>query len=518
MKPIVRIKRINGKEYWYEDTPYYDPEKKQIRQKSRYLGKNVNGAPVKVRSEPVTGITSVPKAAFTHGNLLPLRQVVEELQIDRHLEDLKTEEEKDTILVLALHRILRPSAMHLVASWYEESSLSLDHPDLPLSSQQISELLTRIGESGMPEAFMQRLIRDMGTDTTLIYDITSFSSYSQLLSLLEYGYNRDGLDLPQVNFSLILDTERSIPVMYDLYPGSIVDVVTLKNTVAKIRALGVEKCTLVLDRGFYSQNNLEELIREQLSFVLPASLATKAVKELLTDAQRDLENAQYLQMYQREPVFVKPVVLKIEEKEIPGFCYYDLKREQNERNLFYLHLHDLKQKLESLRIPKWRRAEEVFRERAGGMANYFSWTIEGDRFLVEYRQNAIAQRVNRMGKQILLSHGPLGWEECLTVYRERDCVEKAFLTLKDDLEVLPLQVKKKSTLKGFLFVTFLSLILRMRLLKRMKETKVLDEYTVEGMLLELAKIKKVQLADGTVLTTEISKKQRGILEALGLCA
>jgi hypothetical protein len=24
MKPDVRIKIINGKEYWYEDTPYYD--------------------------------------------------------------------------------------------------------------------------------------------------------------------------------------------------------------------------------------------------------------------------------------------------------------------------------------------------------------------------------------------------------------------------------------------------------------------------------------------------------------
>ncbi|MDI6719125.1 MAG: IS1634 family transposase [Methanomicrobiales archaeon] len=518
MKPIVRIKQINGKEYWYEDTPYYDPEKKQIRQKSRYLGKNINGSPVKVRSEPVPGIASVPKAAYTHGNLLPLHQIVQELRMDEYLGDLATEEEKETILALAIHRILRPSAMHLVAAWYEENSLSLDHPDLPLSSQQISDLLSTLGESGVPEEFMHRLMRDLGTDSTLIYDITSLSSSSQLLPLLEYGYNRDGLDLPQVNFSLILDTERSIPVLYDLYPGSIVDVVTLKNTIARIQALGATQYTLVLDRGFYSQGNLEELLEEDLSFVIPASLASKPVKELLTDAQRDLESVQYLRMYQKEPIFVKPVVLRLREREIRGFCYYDLRREQNERNLFYLRLHDLKQKLESLRIPRWRRAEEVFREWAGGMANYFSWRQQEDRFVVEYRQNAIAQRVNRMGKQIILSHGPLDWEECLTVYRERDGVEKAFRTLKNDLQVLPLQVRKESTLKGFLFVTFLSLILRMRLLKRMQETGLLEEYTLEGMLLELAKIKKVRLANGEILTTEVSKKQRGILEVLGLCA
>jgi len=40
MKSTIRIKTINGKEYWYEDIPYYDKEKKQIRHRSKYLGKN----------------------------------------------------------------------------------------------------------------------------------------------------------------------------------------------------------------------------------------------------------------------------------------------------------------------------------------------------------------------------------------------------------------------------------------------------------------------------------------------
>jgi hypothetical protein len=49
MKPTLRIKKINGIEYWYEDIPYYDKEKKQIRHKSKYVGRNVNGKPVRVR-------------------------------------------------------------------------------------------------------------------------------------------------------------------------------------------------------------------------------------------------------------------------------------------------------------------------------------------------------------------------------------------------------------------------------------------------------------------------------------
>jgi hypothetical protein len=39
MKTFIRPKIINGIEYYYEITPYYDPEKKTVRQKSKYLGK-----------------------------------------------------------------------------------------------------------------------------------------------------------------------------------------------------------------------------------------------------------------------------------------------------------------------------------------------------------------------------------------------------------------------------------------------------------------------------------------------
>ena len=103
---------------------------------------------------------------------------------------------------------------------------------------------------------------------------------------------------------------------------------------------------MVLDRGFFSQGNLDELVQEGLSFIIPASLNLKQVKEVLTEAQRDLESPQYLQKYQKNPIFVKPISLTIKETDLRGFCYYDPKREQDERNLFYIRLHDLKQKLE----------------------------------------------------------------------------------------------------------------------------------------------------------------------------
>jgi transposase len=519
MKPNIRIKRINGKEYWYEDTPYYDNEKKQIRYHSRYLGKNVNGVPLKVRTEvSETESHSAPRAAHTYGHLLPLQEIIQDLHLDDYLKGTATEQDAQTILALALNRIVRPMAMHSIQTWYEETSLILDNPELQLNSQRISELLSEIGESGIPEQFMGELIRASGTQSTFIYDITSLSGYSQLLNLLEYGYNRDGLDLPQLNLSLVLDKEKGIPVMYDIYPGSIVDVTTLKNTIQKIGSLGIEHYTLVLDRGFFSQGNLEELLNENLSFIIPAATSLKDIKELLTEAQRDLSDPQYLKKYHKNPMFVKPVTFSLQGIKVNGFCYYDPKREQDERNLLYLRLHDMKVKLESVRIPRWRKPEDYFKEITGKLLNFFSWSVDGDRFVVSIKTNAVTQRLNRMGNQIIFSTGNLDWMECLSCYRERDAVEKAFKTMKQDLLTLPLNARKESTVRGFLFINFISLIIRLRLLRLMKESKLIEDFTVDNLLLELSKIKKIQLVNGDIIVSEITKKQRTILDILHLCA
>lgn len=57
---------------------------------------------------------------------------------------------------------------------------------------------------------------------------------------------------------------------------------------------------------------------------------------------------------------------------------------------------------------------------------------------------------------------------------------KAFCSLKADLPMIPLDVKNEATPKGCLFITFLGLIPRILLSKRMKDTKLLEQYTLEG--------------------------------------
>ena len=113
MKSFTRIKKINGQEYIYEITPYYDKEKKQIRQKSKYLGKNVNGVPVKVRSQD-----QVPKKVLSHGEFVPLKKIAEDLELEKILSGVLPGKEVWPILTLAMNYATRPRALTHIQSWY----------------------------------------------------------------------------------------------------------------------------------------------------------------------------------------------------------------------------------------------------------------------------------------------------------------------------------------------------------------------------------------------------------------
>ena len=147
MKPTRRIKVKNGIEYWYEETPYYDKEKKQIRHKSKYLGRNVEGQPVRMRSAPsevkekTKKKTATVKSSFDYGSIFVLQSITDDLHLDRYLEDLLPPSEASMVRALAFNRIIRPTAMKNVDSWYEGTSLALESPQINLASQRVSELL-----------------------------------------------------------------------------------------------------------------------------------------------------------------------------------------------------------------------------------------------------------------------------------------------------------------------------------------------------------------------------------------
>mgnify|MGYP003607030359 CR=1 FL=1 len=232
--------------------------------------------------------------------------------------------------------------------------------------------------------------------------------------------------MPQINLSLIVDKYLGIPVMYDLYPGSIADVSTLKNTVKKIEAQGAKNYALIMDRGFFATDNIDEMVSADLFFIIPPTSTLKNVKEAISAIHKSIDDPEYLKLYEKEPLFAMPVIIDVGKNRLNGYAYYDQKREHQERNTFYKRLYDLMEVLRSKNLKPWMNLGEVFRATGKRDAKFIEWKAADGKFQVSLRKNAVSQAINKMGKFILLYRGGFTWEECLALYRSKDIVEKGF--------------------------------------------------------------------------------------------
>jgi transposase len=119
------------------------------------------------------------------------------------------------------------------------------------------------------------------SDEYVAYDVTSVSSYSKNITELEWGYNRDKEKLPQINIGMYFGEETKLPLYYRVYPGSISDKAHLKYMVADNDFINGQKTRFVMDRGFYSADNLRYLTERGYRFVIALPTSLKYCTELI---------------------------------------------------------------------------------------------------------------------------------------------------------------------------------------------------------------------------------------------
>lgn len=140
-------------------------------------------------------------------------------------------------------------------------------------------------------------------------------------------------------------------------------------------------------------------------------------------------------------------------------------------------------------------------------------TAKDGKYHAYARNNAISQRENRMGRFMLVYNGKYTPTECLDPYRVKDQVEKAFKILKLDLGIFPLRERKPSTVRGLIFILYISLIVRLSMRRILSESGLNRKYSMDKVFLELEKLQMMEI-DGKMVESERTKKQKEILEAL----
>lgn len=511
MGSTIRTKVINGQEYLYEITYYYDPVTKRTRQRSRYLGKSIDGKPVRVRDAART-----PRFAFAYGDYLPLLAVIDALRLDALLSEHLSQAEAQMLLTLALNRVFSPLPLSQIEAWWEGTLLAHLCPDISLSPGTLSHLLESIGSSDLPLNFCRSFTRSQDSGGALLYALTLPSSWTDSISLSERNYNPDGPEMQQISLSLTVHRARGIPLWYEVYPGSITDVSALSHTIMALAGTGIQETALVMDRGFLSVANLDALLASPYEFVLPPTTTMKAMKQAYAALQATVGHPDNLYLYEGKALFVQETKLVVGDHSIAGFAYYSPSWEQQERESFYRQLHERMERLKEADLRPWMNPAEVAASVTGSYARYIAWIVDGDRFTVRTRPKAIAARVNRMGLTILLYRGDFTWKSCLDLYREKDLVEKSFDILKGEIGLMPPYQESREMVRGMLFVVFLALIIRMAFRAKVHDTGLQKQYPVDHILLELSKLRMVELANGSLMITEVTEKQREILDALGI--
>ena len=326
---------------------------------------------------------------YTYSDLLPVIMAARDLKLPDILKKIAGEY-ADILLIIAINSVVRPEAMDLVSEWYGDSYISTIYI-ADMSSAALSRAMTALGKMNPNHAFPHEIIKVTGISGVLYYDMTSYSSQSRNIDFLEYGYSRSDPDYPQVNVSLVESSESGIPIFYDIYPRSVNNITTVKNTVDVLRSAGLTDVTFIMDREMFSSSSIEYLIECGMNFIMLAYYTMKEVRRLALSSRKAIEKAGNMINMSGEIKFAVKKTVKIGNVDISAWVYYDPGRDSWERTVYYSSLKERIDRLSSRTVRKWEKLRDVCDEIMGPYRNFISFQYDGS-FHIRIRDNAVCNR------------------------------------------------------------------------------------------------------------------------------
>lgn len=503
--------KIKGHVYLYEVQSYWDPVKKQARQRRKYLGKKdpQTQAAVTPRKLPIVA------AAADYGHLYLLKQIASSIGLTKAIGKSFAPELADALLSLACFQIVEGKPWYLYGTWCEGV-----YGVTKLDSQKISKLLHELGS---PQAQINDFFHHWASKQKPLkgvwLDITSISSYSQHNSWVEWGHNRDQENLPQVNLGVLVGGVKKLPFFYQLYPGSIADVSTLNNIGLRTKDLGFDIETWVMDRGFFSASNLDNLGERGYRFITAMPATLKLFQSLLAKSQNALRSPVNSFCLGKEVLFYYETKCTVGSQSVRACVYQSEKRRAAEVEEFIRRLDSLEHLAAQMKFEDLDSVQEWLGRQWRGSQHYYTIELKADQSLVlKRKRNAISFRMNRMGKMILVTNcSDLTPKEMLDLYRNKDRVEKVYDTLKNSLNEDRLRTHGVTSMHGKMFVTFLALIIQTELTYLLQSSKFSKKYTVPELIMEFKKIRLFSRTENQPhFLSEISKKQRDLLSEFNI--
>ena len=530
MAIINQHDKRSGITYVYESRSFWDKEKQQSRSKRKLIGKvdketgeivptrsynkkKQDNEPKPVKRGPVP-ITAYRRSFF--GATYLFDQIGKLTGVEADLKACFPDSYKKILSVAYYLIIAENNALSRFSHW---DKLHIHPFGKDIVSQRSTELFQSIDEESRMRFFEKQGKRRIEKEYWA-FDTTSISSYSETLCQVKKGRNKEHDRLPQINLALLFGEESGLPFYYRKLPGNITDVKTVKQLMTEFDVMGYKKVKIVMDRGFYSKANIDLLFKNHQKFVIGVKLGLKYVKSVLAEERSNLQLWSNLDTqsgtygvcrtiewdYEQERPY-KGDTLK-EKRRAYLLLYYNPEKAAKDQA-------DMNEYLTSLYNDLKNNTKKEYRMK--DYDKYFIVTETPKRGRkIEPNEEAMLEAARNYGYFALLTNEVMSASEGLSLYRSKDIVEKGFGNLKERLNFRRMQVSSELSLNGKLFVEFVALIYLSFIKKKMQEARLLENWTIQGLIDELDVIELFEAPDKGRILGEITEKQKGLYDSLGV--
>ena len=526
---ITRFKKGKTIYIRYVAGRVYNPEKKYNLPDHKTIGKLVSeDSTMMIPNEnflkyfgdvelPETRSGEDRSSCLRIGTFLVIRKILEEYNLPHMTARYLGAKDAGLFLDLAAYSIITEGN---AAQYYPD--YAYNHPLFTermhiYSDSKISDFLAQIKDD-QRVGFLNEwnAERDHREKIYISYDSTNKNCQAGDIELVEFGHPKDDKGLPVFNYSIAYDTDNKEPLFYEQYPGSIVDISQLQFMLEKAKGYGYKKVGFILDRGYFSRENIQYMDSCGYDFVIMVKGMKTFVSDIILENRGKFENIREygIRKYKTFGMTVKKRLYASDKEERYFHIYYSDTKAAAEHEKVEAKIDRMKNYLDSLKGQKTTIAD-AYKE-------YFHLEIyeeDGTFLYAREKTEAVQREIDLGGYFVIVTSRKMSAKEALELYKSRDASEKLFRGDKSYLGNKSLRVQSDEVANAKIFIEFVALIIRCKIYTMLKdEMERLDKkpnyMTVPAAIRELEKIEMVRGLDGRYrLDHAVTATQKAILAA-----
>ena len=456
------------------------------------------------------------------GAYFVLRKIIEEYNLVELLGGYFEQRDLGLFLDLAVYSII---AENNAAQYYPD--YTYNHPLFTNGMKQysdstVSDFLNSVTDDqsiGFLNSWNET--RNHREKIYISYDSTNKNCQAGDIEMVEFGHPKVDVGQPVFNYAVAYDTHNQEPLFYEKYPGSLNDISQLQFMLDKAFGYGYKKIGFILDRGYFSSENIQYMDKCEYSFVIMVKGMASLVNELVLEHKGTFESKRVNNIYEYG-VYGKTVKHRLyagDKKERYFHLYHSISKESAERAGIENRLNQM-----TLYLKKYQNKVKEF---GPGFEKYFNLHYDEKTqafVLSEERCSVVERELDLAGYFCIITSEKMSAKEAIELYKSHDTSEKLFRGDKSYLGNKSIRVYSEESARAKIFVEVVAMILRCKMYIKLKEEmKKLEKkpnyMTVPAALKELEKIEMVRQLDNVYrLDHAVTANQKTILNAFGLDA